>query len=79
MNSLQVEDGIAAKIVIKGNHDVRAACTMLAANRKFQMERFQLRIGHPTGSVTLSNTCSATLNVDDPDGVLLEQLRSALA
>jgi len=79
MNSLEVEDGIAAKIVIKGNRDVRAACTTLAANRKFQMERIQLRIGHPTGSVTLSNTGSATLNVDDPDGSLLEQLRSSLA
>ncbi|MGU0820642.1 hypothetical protein [Pseudomonas aeruginosa] len=79
MNSLQVEDGITAKIVIKGNRDVRAACTALAANRKFQMERVQLRLGGTAGSVILSSVGSATLSVDDPNDVLLEQLRGALA
>lgn len=79
MNSLRVEEGITAKIVIKGNRDVRAACTALAANRLFQLERIQLRLERPLGSVTLSSTGSATLNVDDPDNVLLEQLRAALA
>lgn len=78
MNSLQVEDGITAKIVMKGTRDVRAACTSLAANRKFEMERIQLRLGGHTGSIILSNTGSATLNVDDTNDVFLEQLRLAL-
>lgn len=79
MNSLRIEEGITAKIVIKGNRDVRAACTTLAADRPFQLERIQLRLERPVGTVTLSSTGSATLNVDDPDNVLLEQLRAALA
>lgn len=79
MNSLQVEDGITAKIVIKGNRDVRAASTNLAANRKFQMERIQLSLEGSRGSVILSSTGSAALNVDDPDNFLLEQLRGSLA
>lgn len=78
MSSLQVEDGITAKIVIKGNRDVRAASKTLAANRQFRMERIQLRLGPATGSLVLSSTCSATLNVDDPDDFLLEQVRGAV-
>lgn len=79
MNGLQVEDGIAAKIVIKGDRDVRQACASLAANRRFSLERIQLRLAKPNiGTIVLSNTGAATLNLDDPNDVLLEHLRASL-
>lgn len=78
MNSLQVEDGIMAKILIKGSRDVRTACTALAANRNFQLEKIQLRLEGAAGTVVLSSGGAATLKADDPEGTLLEHLRGAL-
>lgn len=79
MNSLQVEEGVIAKVVIKGDRDVRHACSTLAHNRKFSLERIQLRLAKPNaGTVVLSNTAAVTLNLDDPDDALLEHLRAGL-
>jgi len=79
MNDLQVEPGISAKIVIKGDRDVRLACEKLAAGRRFSLERVQLRlVKRSLGTIVLSNTGAATLNLDDPDGMFLEKLRAGL-
>lgn len=79
MTALQVEKGITAKIVIKGERDVREASAMFAGTRPFSLERIQLRLPKPfIGTVILSSTAAATLNVDDPNDVLLEHLRGDL-
>jgi hypothetical protein len=79
MTALQVEKGITAKVVFKGDRDVREASTLLAGKRPFSLERIQLRLPKPYfGTVILSSAAAATLNVDDPNDVLLENLRGDL-
>lgn len=79
MSSLQVEEGISAKIVIKGERDVREASSALAGNREFSLERIQLRLLQPSsGTVVLSNNAGASLNLDDPNDTLLEVLRATM-
>jgi hypothetical protein len=78
MNSLQLDEGITAKVVFKGDRDVRQACIALAANRKFLLERVQIRFERHGGTIVLSSSAGAVLNLDDPDDVLLGQLRGEL-
>lgn len=79
MSDLQLEDGIVAKVVIKGDQDVRQACTRLAANRHYLLERIQLRLDKPgAGTIVLSHSGAATLSVDNSDEEILEYLRAGL-
>lgn len=79
MSDLQLEEGVMAKVVLKGDRDVREACTKLAAHRRYLLERIQLRLDVPkAGTVVLSNTGAATLSVDRTDEDLLEHLRTSL-
>lgn len=79
IGALQLEDGIVAKAVLKGDRDVRASCSALTGKRKFTLEKVQLRIGPPnTGSIVLAQTGSAKLDLDDPSGKLLAALRDSL-
>lgn len=79
MSDFQLEEGVVAKVVIKGGRDVREACTKLAANRRYLLERIQLRLEVPkAGTIVLSNTGAATLNVDHADEDILEYLRAGL-
>lgn len=80
MSDLQLEEGVVAKVVIKGDRDVRQACTKLAAHRRYLLERIQLRLDVPKGgTIVLSNAGSATLSVDHPDEDILEHLRTGLS
>ncbi|APW40390.1 hypothetical protein RD110_01010 [Rhodoferax koreense] len=79
VNSLELEPGIRAKIVIKGDRDVRSSCTTLTGPRKFSMEKIQLRFTKPSiGTIIFGNTASASLGVDDPEERILEALRDSL-
>lgn len=79
MSDLQLEEGVVAKVVIKGDRDVRQACTKLAAHRRYLLERIQLRLDVPKGgTIVLSNTGAATLSVDSSDEDILEHLRTGL-
>jgi hypothetical protein len=79
MSSLELERGITAKVVVKGDRDVRAACTSLSGDRKFLLEKIQLRLPKPVpGTIVLANTASVSLSVDDPSDELLEALRAAM-
>lgn len=79
MNSLELEQGITAKVVVRGARDVRAACTSLTGGRKFTLEKVQLRLSKPVaGAIVLANTASVTLGADDPSDELLEALRAAI-
>lgn len=79
MSDLQLEDGVVAKVVIKGDQDVRQACTKLAANRRYLLERIQLRLDKPrAGTIVLSHSGAATLSLDHSDEEILEYLRTGL-
>jgi len=79
MNALQLEEGVTAKIVIKGDRDVRQACTKLAGNRRYLLEKVQLRLEKPyAGTITLSNAGAASLALDDHHDDLLDHLRAGL-
>lgn len=80
INSLELEPSVRAKIVIKGDRDVRSACTALTGPRKFSMEKIQLRFTKPSiGTIILGNTASASLCVDDPEERILRALRDSLS
>lgn len=79
LGALEIESGIVAKVVIKGNRDVRAACASLTQDRKFAMEKIQLRLSSPyRGTVVLSSAGAATLSAEDTIEDLLMPLRLAL-
>lgn len=79
MSDLHLGEGVVAKVVIKGDRDVRQACTKLAANRRYLLERIQLRLDVPkVGTIVLSNSGTAVLNVEHPDDDILEHLRTGL-
>lgn len=80
IGALEIEVVIVAKLVIKGDRDVRAACAALTQDRKFAMEKIQLRLSSPhRGTVVLSSGGSAALSSEDTIEHLLELLRLALA
>lgn len=80
IGALEIEAGIVAKVVIKGDRDVRAACAALTQNRKFAIEKIQLRLSSPhRGTVLLSSSGSAALSSEDTTEHLLPPLRLALA
>lgn len=79
MSDLQLEEGVVAKVVLKGDRDVRLASTKLALNRRYHLERIQLRLDLPkAGTIALSNAGAATLSVDHADEDILEHLRTGL-
>lgn len=79
INSLELEPGIMVKAVVKGDRDVRAACTSLAGDRRFSLEKIQLRLPKPMyGSLVLANTASVSLGIDDPSDEVLEALRASI-
>ena len=80
IGALEIEPGIVAKVIIKGGRDVRAACTALTQDRKFVMEKIQLRLASPhRGTVVLSSGGSAALSSEDSIEHLMQPLRMALA
>ena len=79
IGALEIEADIVAKVVIKGDRDVRAACAGLTQDRKFAMEKIQLRLSSPyRGTVVLSSAGAATLSAEDTIENLLMPLRLAL-
>lgn len=80
IGALEIESGIVAKVVVKGDRDVRAACAALTNDRKFAMEKIQLRLASPhRGTVVLSSGGSAALSSEDSIEQLMPPLRMALA
>lgn len=80
IGALEIEPGIVAKMVIKGDRDVRTACAALTQDRKFAVEKIQLRLANPhRGTVLLSSVGSAALSSGDSIEQLMQPLRIALA
>lgn len=79
IGALEIEPGITAKAVIKGDRDVREACSVLTNDRKYAMEKVQLRLLSPSrGTVVLTNTGSAKIDADDPTDALRNALRQSI-
>jgi hypothetical protein len=80
IGSLEIEKGIVAKVLIKGDRDVRVACDALTHDRKFAIEKAQLRLASPyrRTTVVLSGTGSAAFGSDALTEELLAQLRATM-
>lgn len=79
LGALELERGIVAKVVIKGDRDVREASTALTKGKRYALEKVQIRLqGSHRGAVVLTNVGGARIDVDDPDDFVIA-LRKALA
>lgn len=79
ISALRVADGVKAKVLLKGDRDVRAACKELVQGRSHLVEKVQLRVvGSGTqNAVVLANSASAKVDGASVTGELLKQLRAA--
>lgn len=79
INSLELEPGIRAKMIVKGERDVRSACAAMTGARKFAMEKIQLRLSKPNaGTIVLGSAATVSFGVDDPEERMLQALRDSL-
>lgn len=80
IGSLQIEDGIKAKVVIKGEKDVRAACNDVIQGRKHVLEKLQLQVARDQhrASVLLANNASAKVQGYELRDDVVLALRSSL-
>lgn len=78
--ALMVADGIKAKVMLKGERDVRAACKEMLQGRKHVLEKLQLRVtvGTTRATVVLTNGASAKVDGIDVPVELVEHLRASL-
>lgn len=76
---LELEEGVRAKILLKGEKDVREAMQHLSAKRKFTLEKVQVKLtmGTQTIPVHLANTGSVKIPTDHFND-LVPILRSTL-
>ncbi len=78
--ALMVADGIKAKVMLKGEKDVRAACRELVQGRKHVLEKLQMRVtvGGTRITVVLTNGAGAKVDGIDVPVELVEHLRASL-
>ena len=78
--ALMVADGIKAKVMLKGEKDVRAACKDIVQGRKHVLEKLQLRVivGGTRTTVVLTNGACAKVDGIDVPTELVEYLRTSL-
>ncbi|KWO07376.1 hypothetical protein [Burkholderia cepacia] len=80
LGALQIEKGVRAKVVLKGEEDVRSACKELIAGRKHVLEKLQFRAeqGHLRATVLLANNASVKIDGTDLHDEALDALRLSL-
>lgn len=78
--ALMVADGVKAKVLIKGDRDVRAACKELVQGRKHLLEKLQMRVavGGARTTVVLTNVATAKIEGRDVPIELLEKIRASI-
>lgn len=79
ISGLELEEGVSAKVLLKGDKDVREAMQHLSVRKKFTLEKMQVKIpmGSQTVPVHLANTGSVKIPVDHFND-LVPLLRSTL-
>lgn len=78
--ALSVADGIKAKVMLRGEKDVRAAYKEVVQGKKHVLEKLQLRvaIGGRRATVVLSNGAGAKVDGIDAPIELVQNLRASL-
>lgn len=78
--ALMIADGIKAKVMLKAEKDVRAACKEMVQERPHVLEKLQLRInlGGIRMTVVLTNGAGAKVDGIDVPLELVKQLRASL-
>ena len=78
--ALMVADGVKAKVLLKGDKDVRMACRELVQGRKHLLEKLQLRVvfGGAQTTIVLTNGAGAKVEGLDVPAELVEYLRDSL-
>lgn len=66
LSGLILEDGVSAKVLLKGNKDVREAVTRLAPNSSFKLDKLQVKVrtNQKTIPIHLNSTGTATIPLD---------------
>lgn len=79
ISGLELEEGVNAKILLKGDKDVREAMQHLSAKKKFTLEKVQVKIpmGSQSVSVHIANSGAVKIPIDHFND-LLPILRSTL-
>jgi len=79
VSGLELEAGIYAKVLLKGDKDVTAALENLSLNRKFELDKVQVkvRVGQKAFPIQMSNSGTARIP-EDQWRELLPMLRSSL-
>jgi hypothetical protein len=79
ISALTLKEGVTAKMVVRGSVDVRTSYKELTQNRKYTLEKVQLRFdGENKGVIVLGNTGTASLEIDDPKEEVISAVRTAL-
>jgi hypothetical protein len=80
VGGLRLEDGTVAKVVLKGEKDVREACRKLIGDRPHVLEKLQFRIaiGSTSTTVLLANNATAKVEGGDAEAELLVAIRKAI-
>lgn len=80
VSGVELESGIHAKMLLKGDGDVRPALDRVSSKRKFELEKLQVKIpaGNRSIPVHLSNSATARIPEDYWDE-MLPALRKSLA
>lgn len=79
ISGLEIERGISAKITVTGDKDVRLALQQLAKNRKYQLEKLQLRFFRDAKPVAIQLGSTGAVKIDeDQIEELLPSLRETL-
>ena len=80
LGGLKLEDSTTAKVVLKGEKDVREACHKLTENRPHVLEKLQFRItvGSTSATVLLAKNATAKIEAGDVEAELLAAIRKAM-
>lgn len=80
VGGLKLEDGATAKVVLKGEKDVREACRKLMGGRPHVLEKLQFRIsiGSANATVLLANNATAKIEGKEVEAELLPAIRKAM-
>ncbi len=80
VGGLKLGDSATAKVVIKGDKDVREACQTITGNRPHILEKLQFRIaiGSTSATVLLANNATAKIEGCEVEEELLPAIRKAM-
>jgi len=80
LSGLVLEDGVSAKVLLKGNKDVREAVNRLATNKNFNLDKLQVKVRIAQKIVPIHlNSSGAAMVPSDFFEEFLPLIRSSLA